>query len=103
MNNNPLINKNNNTKKDSSSIKNTFGHNPLNHGISVTHAISGEKTKYITGDNSELNMFRVVNCNGTSGESTKFYYSSPEQYEQFKDTTVSQATKNCWLKRTIIL
>ena len=80
--NNPSIK--NTNKKDSDTIKNTFAHNPLNHGKNILHAISGEKTKYITGDKSELNMFRVVNCTGTSGESTKYFYSSPEQYEQYK-------------------
>lgn len=94
-------------EKDSSNLKSSekeslyYGSNPLVNGANIRQAISGEKMCYKIGDNSELNMFRVMNVTGFKQESVKYYYTNPEQYEKANEVTLPACVKNNWLKRTI--
>ena len=69
-------------------------------GSCIRNAISGEYYRgFRVGLRDEDLFFKVIVATGVTKYKRNFFFSSPEEYENFLNKTVSNEMKNKWLKK----
>ena len=74
-------------------------------GTRIRDAVTGEYTRYLVGSANEDLFYTMRDATGRMtlrDDAGSFFYSSPEQYERNRFTTVSPAEKDAWNRKYIM-
>ena len=69
----------------------------------IVNAATGEDYSFRNGSRDSLQLYAVLVCTQPDKEVFRYFYDSPEQYESYTNSTVSEEGKARWLQHQVEL